>query len=84
MKAVCTWGEGPDVMLCLEGTPLILGEHPDLSHFSYGVVTKGDLDLTADQAQELGLQLIKLAQQAKDLYEGIKEQDEKRNSRDSR
>jgi len=86
LKAVCTWGDGPDVILCLDGTPLVLLENPDLNNGQsvHGVVTKGDVDLTADQAYKLGFQLINAAQQAKKLYEGIRGQDEKRNSGNDR
>ena len=67
MRATCTWGEGPDVVLSLEGTSLVLGEHPDFNRnrFLHGVITKGEIDLTADQAQELGNMLIDTAKQAK-------------------
>ena len=73
MESVCTWGEGPDVVLFLEGTPLVLGETPDFDRdrFLYGVITKGEIDLTADQAQELGTQLINACMRIKELKDGI-------------
>jgi hypothetical protein len=77
------WGFGPDVILSLEGTILVLGESPDLfkNRFVYGAVTKGGIDLTADQAHELGVALIKAASQAKGLDEKYAEvmKREKRN-----
>jgi hypothetical protein len=75
MKAECTWGEGPDVVLSLEDTPLVLGEHPDFdrNRFLYGVITKGEIDLTADQAHKLGIQLIDACKRIKELEDNIPE-----------
>jgi len=69
MKVHMTWGQGPDVVLSLEGTPLILQESPDFdrNRFLYGVITKGGVDLTTDQAHELGVSLLEAAQRAKEL-----------------
>lgn len=84
MRATCTWGFGPDVILSLEGTPLVIGEAPDFdrNRFLHGVITKGDIDLTADQAHELGTQLIDACKRIKELEDGIPKEgsDEKSNS----
>ena len=63
MKAECTWGDGPDVILSLNGTGMILFENPIIegSGFKYGTVNAGSLDLTAQEAIILGHQLLNAA-----------------------
>lgn len=68
IKAVCTWGDGPDVMVDLNGTRLILYEKPFLGKWEHGIVSKGSLDLTVVEAEAFGQQLLNAAKQAKDLY----------------
>jgi len=69
MKAVCTWGDGSDVTLTLEGTSLMLYEHPSQppppqAWSTYGYVYSGSIELTAKEAQELGESLILAAGKA--------------------
>lgn len=68
MKVTCTWGEGPDIILNLDGTQLILHETPvDYHRWTHGIVSEGSLDLTADEAIELGYRLINTGILAKEL-----------------
>ena len=72
MRAICTWGDGPDVLLTIDGERLILHEDPKHNEppkgdCIHGHVTKGSIDLTADEAQALGYQLINAATQANGL-----------------
>ena len=72
MKVLMTWGTGPDVVLSLEGTVLHLNEEPDLSdkNNTNGSVSKGNVNLTADEAYRLGANLMKAANLARELEEG--------------
>ena len=70
MKATCTWGVGPDVMVELKGTPIILSENPKhpkppQSNFKHGYVTEGSFDLTAKEAETFADRLKEAAGQAK-------------------
>lgn len=67
MKAECTWGDGPDVVLSLEGTPLTLLEVPTNTHCSMGMVRRGCCDLTIVEARDLASQLLCAAAQAERL-----------------
>ena len=67
MKAVCNWGEGPDVLLALEGTPLMLYEAPvDLNKAVHGYVSQGSICLTEDEAERLGNELLMMAKKARE------------------
>ncbi len=66
-KAVCTWGEGPDVLVSLENDVFILFEEPDKSHFAHGVVTQGQMDLSAAEAERLAAELLIAAREARRL-----------------
>jgi len=72
MRATCTWGDGPDVILTIDGERFILYEDPQhieptKGDFKHGFVRKGSTDLTADEAEALGHQLINAAAQARGL-----------------
>ena len=73
MKAECTWELGTDVLLYLEGTLLKLEESPDFLHNKclHGTITQGEINLTTDQAIELGNLLINAAKLAKIYEDGI-------------
>jgi len=71
-KATCTWGDGPDVLLVLEDDFFILYEdpkhlEPPRGDYVHGYVTKGSMNLTADEALALAGQLRKAAMLAKEL-----------------
>ena len=81
INATCTWGDGPDVMLTFEDYIFVLYEAPKLilpsgGAYLHGYVTKGSTDLTADEALQLGGQLINAANNAKELDRMCKEHDE--------
>lgn len=66
MKAECTWGDGPDVLVILDGTEMVLHENPyDLDKWAHGKVKSGSIDLTADRALELAKNLMSAVRQAK-------------------
>lgn len=73
MKAECTWELGTDVLLYIDGTLLELEESPDFLHNKclHGTITQGEINLTADQAVELGNLLINAAKLAKIYEDGI-------------
>ncbi|KKL56277.1 hypothetical protein LCGC14_2247020 [marine sediment metagenome] len=77
MKAECAWGDGPDVIVSLEGSTMVLHESPnDKDTWEHGTVSDGLLDLTADEAQDLGIDLITAAKQARDMDRMAREHDE--------
>ena len=42
MKAVCSWGDGPDVTLALKGSTLVLGKNPkEKNKWKHGTVSQG-------------------------------------------
>ncbi|MFO7824462.1 MAG: hypothetical protein R6V72_11040 [Cyclobacterium sp.] len=62
MKAECSWGYGPDILISLNGIPLVLHDHPnEMNRFKHGVVKEGSIDLTVKQAKKL----------LKELYDAI-------------
>ena len=71
-KATCTWGDGPDVLLSLEDDWFVLYEDPKhqappRGDYQHGYVTKGSMDLTADEALALAAKLTEAANSAKEL-----------------
>jgi len=74
MKATCTWGDGPDVMLSLGGHTMVLHEDPrDKDAWVHGTISDGSADLTADEARELASQLLMAADQADHLEDSFGE-----------
>ena len=70
MKTTCEWGDGPDVIMSLSGSKMILHESPnDKDAWTHGTVSEGSLDLTADVAERLGVELIAAASQVRRLNE---------------
>jgi hypothetical protein len=61
MKAVCTWGDGPAVLLCLEGDTLVLHEDPEKKGWVHGTVKQGSIDLTKEEARNLAFELLNAA-----------------------
>ena len=85
MKAECTWGDGPDVLVSLEGTVIvpyhepkekwdgkIVKEGPAKGKFAHGIITEGSFDLTADESLELAHELRIAAERAKELDTSVK------------
>lgn len=82
IRAVCTWGCGPDVLVSVDGRTFLLFEDPtDFNHWTHGVIRKGQLDFTADEAIEFANELLSAAKEAKFLekqletYHGTTEAD---------
>lgn len=68
VKASCTWGDGPDVTVSLDGTNFILYEDPiNTDRWLHGTVEYGSFDLTAEEARRLANQLIQAAVDAECL-----------------
>jgi len=68
MKAECTWGEGPDIILSLNNTAMVLYENPcDLDKWKHGVVKQGSLDLTAFEAHKLAMELLAAVNKVNEL-----------------
>lgn len=77
-RADCTWGDGPDVLLDLKDDVFILYEKPIhvKSSSVYGHVTKGSMDLTADEALQLAGELEAAAHNAKEMDRMCEEHEE--------
>ena len=69
IKAQCTWGDGPDVLVTLKESPLWLMADPvnktgdaKLVHgfisTTHGFCMDAQLDLTKEQARSLGISLL--------------------------
>jgi len=76
MKAECTWGDGPDVMLSLSGSELFLLEetyshNPPRGTSMYGHVSQGQVCLTIEEAKKLAEDLLMAAQQAENYEDQI-------------
>lgn len=68
MKAECTWGQGPDVLVTLDGTGVLCYEDPHSKNkCTHGIVNQGSLDLTIKEARILAASLIMAANQAEEL-----------------
>lgn len=68
IKASCTWGDGPDVLITLDDLLFMLYEPPDqLDRAVHGLVKKGSFALTANEALKFAKQLKQAALSAKEL-----------------
>ena len=78
IEAICTWGEGPDVLISLNGTELFLLEKPykhkpPQGSSKYGHVKRGHVDLRVDQAMKLAADITLAAKQAIKMDESLAE-----------
>lgn len=78
MRAVCTWGDGPDVLVDLDNTTIALYEAPwsdppPRGRWAHGCISKGSFDLTSEEAEKLGYELIAAAEQSKELDKSFSE-----------
>lgn len=78
MKAVCTWGDGPDVLVDLNNTTVALYEAPwsdppPRGRWAHGCISEGSFDLTAEEAKALAAELINAAEQADHLTKSYKD-----------
>jgi len=60
MKATNTWGDGPDIILSLEGSKMILLEPPEMGEFTEGTISKGNTDMTCAEAKTLAYELLSI------------------------
>jgi hypothetical protein len=82
IKATCTWGFAEDVLIISDRekpeTTVILLEEPKnhsqspQTYYKNGLVNDAQIPLTADQAINLGVELIKAGIQAKNLNGKLK------------
>ncbi len=89
IKASCTWGDGPDVLVSFENHPFILHEGPKndpppRGQWFHGYVSVGSFDLTADQAIKLSYQLKAAARTARKLDQSIREHENGSRSKNTR
>lgn len=78
IKASCTWGDGPDVMLTFEDDRFILYEDPKndpppAGQWLHGYVSNGSTDLTQEQARQLAYELLKAADACREIEEAYKD-----------
>jgi len=76
MRAVCTWGEGPDVLLVLDGSEVMLYHEPyhhkpPRGDSVHGYVSDGSACLTASEALKLAYQLVEAVGMCKELEEDL-------------
>jgi len=73
LSASCTWGDGPDVLLCVNDRVVFLleGVRPGIS--IHGHVKKAQIDLTALEARKLAYSLLNAAKQTDELNESCKQ-----------
>jgi hypothetical protein len=74
IRATCTWGDGPDVLLVIEDHVVVAHEEQILrDKFTHGAIKNGSTDLTVDQAESLGHQLLNAAQACRELDKSAEE-----------
>jgi hypothetical protein len=84
IKASCSWGDGPDVLVTLSkekdgiSKPFLLYENPIYGKWMHGHVEEGSFDLTAKEAIKLATELIAAVGSCKDLEDQLKMYEEKR------
>lgn len=83
MKVISNWPMLSDVTIELNGTPLILGEEPDFlkNKGLHGTVTQGDIDLSVDEAEEIGNALLEMSRKIRKLNKELEENLKNSNSR---
>jgi hypothetical protein len=68
IKAECTCGDGPDVLLIDDGEPCMLYEAPTkLNKAKYGYVERCSTCLSSDEAKKLANELLMAANRADEL-----------------
>ena len=70
LKATCTWGDGPDVLLVNEGKLYMLYDDPSIKDKAiHGYSLNGSICLTKEEAYKLANDLIMAAKNAEELEE---------------
>jgi hypothetical protein len=77
----CTWGDGPDILITLDGKPFICYEDPKnhpppRGQWVHGYVSKGSMDFTQAEARVLAAQLISAADACRDIEAGYAEHEQ--------
>jgi hypothetical protein len=71
INAICTWGEGPDIILTNSGSSYVLYENVTMSgRWRHGESHKGSIELTVDEAQALVNDLLHAIAYWKELETG--------------
>lgn len=78
MKATCTWGQGPDVLLELDGTGVVCYEDPfnyppPRGRYKHGIISQGSTDLTIIEAKALIASLTAAVKKADELYQSYED-----------
>lgn len=74
IKATCTWGDGPDVLITWEKLRAMLYEKPyDFDKAIYGFVNSGSICLTSKEAEDFARSLMLAAKMARELDSSYKE-----------
>jgi len=78
MEASCTWGDGPDVLVEVKGTNIVLYHDPiGKDRWTHGIISEGSFDMTADEALRFADKLIFAARQAKEIDQSVADYFEK-------
>jgi len=81
MKAEHTGGHGPEIILSLNGTKLVLHQAPEEHKiWKYGTIREGSLDLTIEEAETLAAELLNAAQEARRFNQLLEQENERRHS----
>ena len=73
IEASCTWGDGPDVLVCSKGFTTFNLTPVRMEHSVYGCVDEWQLDLTEQEARELANSLLMAAAHVRHLIEATRE-----------
>ena len=75
MRATCTWGDGPDVLVVLDGKRLMCYENPDnFDKGVHGFIREGSFELTSTEALKLASDLLIAARASLFLDESIRKE----------
>jgi hypothetical protein len=75
VKATCTWGDGPDILLTFEDHKIVLHEEPCGGGFVHGTVGNSSTDLNITQAKALVTFLLMAIEQVEYLEQCAEEYD---------
>lgn len=77
LEAVCTWGDGPDILINNDGFPYMLYEDPSMKERAkHGFSFKGSFDLNLVQAKQLFASLGTAIRQVEELEQTAKDHDD--------
>jgi hypothetical protein len=74
IEATCAWGDGPDILVCVKGHPVLLMEEvSQKDKWKHGIVTNAQVDLTVEEAERLRYDLTMAILQVKHLEESYED-----------